>query len=599
MLQKFTKLKFLRHAFKIVWLSARWEAAAHAVIVMLSSVLPLVIVYLMKLIIDAVTQGLAAEDKSVAVARILIFIGVIGLCVLLNNALSALSSYLSEKLSLKAEDHLSDVLHDKSIVLDLQYYENPDYFDTLHRAQQGAIQRPAGAFKNSTQLLQNGLSLIGMMVLLFSFHWSVSVLLIAAVIPGVLFRLKFSQRLYRWDRSQTSTQRHAYYFHFLLTSDFYAKEVRLFQLGPLFIRRFHELRQRLRNEKMGIAKRRTIADIGANLITILAVYGSFGFMAWRAVYGFITIGDLVMYYQAFQRGLNYFKSLLGNAANLYEDSLYLSNLFEFLDLEPRVVDPPRAAPIFQTIKKGITVENLSFGYPSSSKSVLRDISFQVGPGEHVAFVGENGAGKTTLIKLLCRLYDPTKGSICIDGVDLRQFRVIDLRQQISVVFQDFARYHLRVRDNIWFGNVELAESSPRIRESALAADVDAVIQNLPQGYETTLGKMFEQGEELSIGEWQKIALARAFMRDSRIIVLDEPTSALDAKSEYEIFQKFRQLAKGKIAFLISHRLSTARMADRILVLEDGRIVEQGAHQELIEKGGVYARMFALQSEQYR
>ncbi len=598
MLKKLSNFKFLKSAYKIVWQSARWEAAANTLVVVASSVLPLVTVYMMKLTIDAVTQGLGAEDKEAAVARILLYVGVIGVTVLLHYAFSSLNGYISESMSLKAEDHLSDRLHDKSIALDLQYYENPDYFDTLHRAQQGAIQRPAAAFKNSTQLLQNGLSLIGMMALLFSFHWSVSVLLIAAVIPGVLFRLKFSQRLYRWDRSQTSTQRHAYYYHFLLTSDFYAKEIRLFQLGPLFIKRFHEMRRVLRGERLGIAKKRTIADVGANFVAVLAVYGSFGFMAWRAVYGFITIGDLVMYYQAFQRGLNYFKSLLGNAASLYEDSLYLSNLFEFLDLEPRVVDPPQATPIFQTIEQGITVENLSFGYPSG-RPVLHDISFYVRPGEHIALVGENGAGKTTLIKLLCRLYDPSDGAICIDGVDLRDFRVNELRRRISVVFQDFVRYHLRVRDNIWFGNIELDEESPRIRESARAADVDPVIRSLPQGYETTLGKMFEHGEELSIGEWQKIALARAFLRDAQIIVLDEPTSALDAKSEYEIFQKFRELAREKTAFLISHRLSTAKMADRILVLEEGRIVEDGAHDHLIAKGGVYARMFALQSEQYR
>ena len=599
MLKKLSKLKFLKHAFRIIWQSARGEAAAHAVIVVLSSVLPLVIVYLMKLIIDAVTQGLAAEDKSVAVARILIFIGIIGLSVLLNNAMSSLNSYVGEKLSLKAEDHLSDVLHDKSISLDLQYYENPDYFDTLHRAQQGAIQRPASAFKNSAQLLQNSLSLVGMMVLLLSFHWSVSLLLVAAVLPGLLFRLKFSQRLFNWDRSQTSTQRHSFYYHFLLTGDAYAKEIRLFQLGPLFIQRFHDVRRTLRHEKLDIAKKRTVAEIAAHLATILALYGSFGFMAWRAVYGLISIGDLVMYYQAFQRGLNYFKNLLGNAASLYEDSLYLSNLFEFLDLQAQVREPLQPHPIFKKIESGLIVDNLSFSYPASERSVLQDVSFAVQPGEHIALVGENGAGKSTLIKLLCRLYDPTSGAIRIDGVDISDFRVRDLRRQISVVFQDFVRYHLRVQDNIWFGNTDLDADSPKIIDSAKAADVDAVIRSLPNGYESILGKMFEHGEELSIGEWQKIALARAFLRDAQIIILDEPTSALDAKAEYGVFKKFQQLARGKTAFLISHRLSTARLADRILVLDDGRIVENGSHDELISEGGVYAGMFEMQSHYYR
>jgi ATP-binding cassette, subfamily B, bacterial len=553
----------------------------------------------MKLTIDVVSEGFAAQDKSSVLAKLLLYVGLIGVTVLLNNALSSLNSYLSEKLSLKAEDHLSDRLHRKSTTLDLQYYENPDYFDTLHRAQQGAIQRPAAAFKNSTQLLQNSLSLIGMLVLLLTFHWSVSLLLIAAVIPGVVFRLKFSQRLYRWDRSKTSTQRHANYYHFMLTGDYYAKEIRLFQLGPLFIKRFHDLRVQLREEKLSIAQKRTIAEVGANLATILAVYGSFGFMAWRAVYGFITIGDLVMYYQAFQRGLNYFKTLLTNAAGLYEDSLYLSNLFEFLSLKATVKEPENPLPIFKTIEKGISVQDLSFSYPASDRDVLREVSFQVQPGEHVALVGENGAGKTTLIKLLCRLYDPTTGSISIDGVDARSFQSHELRRQISVVFQDFVRYHLRVKDNIRFGNTELDENDARIIESAKASDIDEVIRSLPQGYDTTLGKMFEHGEELSIGEWQKIALARAFLRDVQIIILDEPTSALDAKSEFEIFKKFQELARGKTAFLISHRLSTAKLADRILVLNKGSIAEDGSHDELIKQNGIYTRMFQMQSQYYK
>ena len=598
MLKKLANLKFLRQSFQIVWASARWESIAHAVIGLFSSVLPLVTIYLMKLIIDVVAQGLTAEDKAAAIARILLYVGIIGLTALLSHSLSSLTGYFSERLSLKAEDHLSDRLHGKSISLDLQYYENPDYFDTLHRAQQGAIQRPASAFKNSAQLLQNGLSLIGMLALLFTFHWSVSLLLIGAVIPGVLFRLKFSQRLYRWDRSKTSTQRHGNYYHFLLTSDFYAKEIRLFQLGPLFMQRFHELRRQLREEKLGIATKRTIAEMAAHLATILAMYGSFGLMAWRAVYGFITIGDLVMYYQAFQRGLNYFKTLLTNAASLYEDALYLSNLFEFLELKATVREPQRPAPIFNSIRNGISIDNVSFSYPSTERRVLRDISFRVQPGEHVALVGENGAGKTTLIKLLCRLYDPTSGAIRIDGMDLRAFKILELRRQISVVFQDFVRYHLRVKDNIWFGNIELDEASERIIESARAADIDAVIRTLPNGYETTLGKMFEHGEELSIGEWQKIALARAFLRDAQIIILDEPTSALDAKAEYEVFKKFQELARGKTAFLISHRLSTAKLADRILVLDDGTIVENGPHDELMKNDGIYRRMFEMQSQYY-
>lgn len=553
----------------------------------------------MKLVIDSITIGISAADKSAAFGKIILYIGLIGLATLLSHALSSINSYLSEHLSLNIWDYLSDILHSKSIEVDLEYYENPDYFDTLHRAQQGAIQKPTSAFNNSVQLLQNGLSMVAMLGVLFSFHWLITVILVFAAIPGVLFRLKFSQRLYRWDRSKTSTQRHVSYFQYLLTSDYFAKEIRLFQLGPLFIKRFHELRELLRKEKLSIAVKRTIADFIAQFITVLAIYGSFTFMAFRAVHGLITLGDLVMYYQAFQRGMNFFRTLLSNGASLMEDTLYLSNLFEFLDLQPKITDPAEPQTIFSTITRHIEWKNVSFEYPSTDRYVLDDISISIKPGEQIALVGENGAGKSTFIKLLCRLYDPTGGDIYIDGRNIKEYRVQDLRKQISVVFQDFVRYHMKVRDNIWFGNVDLEKDDPQIQSSAIAAGVDSVIRKLSNGYDTTLGKMFEHGEELSMGEWQKIALARAFLRPAQIIVLDEPTSALDAKAEYDIFKKFKKLAQGKTAFLISHRLSSARLADRILVLENGKIVEDGSHDELIALNGTYAKMFALQSENYR
>ena len=598
-IRRLKNLKYLIDSLQIVWKSSRFDAIQTIFILIFLSILPLVSVYLMKLTVDSVTAGVTSADKLAAFHQILLYIGLIFGAATFSHVLTALNGFVSERLSLKVMDYLSDILHRKSIEVDLEYYENPDYYDTLHRAQQGAIHKPTSAFNNSIQLLQNGLSMIGMMAILLSFHWIVTVFLVVAVIPGLVFRLKFSQKLYNWDRSQTAAQRHTFYYNYLLTGDVHAKEIRLFQLGPLFYKRFHDVRQELRDEKLAITKRRTIAEIFSQLVTVLTIYGSFGFMAWRAVYGYITLGDLIMYYQAFQRGLNFFANLLKSAASVYEDSLYLSNLFEFLSVKPKIIGPAKPRPIFKRLERGIKLENVSFHYPSTDRPVLVNTSLSIKAGEHIALVGANGAGKSTLIKLICRLYDPTTGRIKFDGIDIKEFDVNELRRQISVVFQDFVRYHLRVSDNIWFGNVELDERSPRIQESAIAAGIEPAIQKLPKGYDSILGKMFEHGEELSVGEWQKIALARAFLRDAQIIILDEPTSALDAKSEYEIFEKFRQLARGKSAFLISHRLSTAKLADRILVLEEGCIVEDGSHEELIRKNGVYARMFALQSQYYR
>jgi ATP-binding cassette subfamily B protein len=307
----------------------------------------------------------------------------------------------------------------------------------------------------------------------------------------------------------------------------------------------------------------------------------------------------VMYFQAFQRGQSALNQMMSGLAALYEDNLFLANVMEFLALEPRVPEPADPVPVPEPMKVGIELEGVSFRYPGSRENALREISLTIRPGEHIALVGANGSGKTTLIKLLCRLYDPTEGRISLDGADLSGFETGALRRQISVVFQDYARYHLTARENIWFGDTTHQAENGRVVAAAELSGADEVIARLPRGYDTVLGKQFQDGAELSIGEWQKVALARAFMREAQIIVLDEPTSSLDAQAEYEVFRKFRQLARGRTAVLISHRFSTVRMADRIYVLDGGRIVESGTHDELVRLGGTYARLFQLQASSYR
>jgi ATP-binding cassette subfamily B protein len=306
-----------------------------------------------------------------------------------------------------------------------------------------------------------------------------------------------------------------------------------------------------------------------------------------------------MYFAAFQRGQDFFRDTLGGMAGLYEDNLFLSDLKRFLELQPAVAEPESPRPFPRPIRRGITLDHVSFSYPGSSRRVLEDISLDIQPGEHVALVGENGSGKTTLVKLLCRLYDPTSGTIKVDDNHLHDFTTRELRREIGIIFQDFARYHLSVRDNIWFGNVGVPPDSAAIINAAIKTGADTVVGRLPDGYETMLGKEFEAGSELSLGEWQKVAIARAFLRETQIIVLDEPTASLDARSEAEVFEHFHELAHGRSAILISHRLSTVRMADRIFVLDRGRIVESGPHDELISKGGTYAQLFELQARHYR
>jgi ATP-binding cassette subfamily B protein len=589
----------LERALRLVWQSGPGWTVASVALLVVQGALPLLSLYLMKLVVDAVVTGLAAPDKGVAFGRVALLIGLTGTVALVDALCHSIAGLVSEAQAQVVTDYMHDILHAKSIEVDLEYYENSQYYDTLHRAQREAPFRPTRIVNGLGQVGQSGISLLAIAGLLFSLHWGVVAVLFAASIPGVLVRLRYADKLYRWQRQRTPAERRAWYFNWMLTRDRHAKEIRLFGLGALFRRRFHDERAQLRRERLEIATRRFVTELLTQASATLAVFGSYAFIAYRTVQGTITLGDLVMYYQAFQRGQSFLRQMLGGLAGLYEDNLFLSNLYEFLDLKPKVVEPRHPKPVPRPMQTGILFDHVSFQYPTGTRMVLEDITLRIRPGEHVALVGENGSGKTTLIKLLCRLYDPTEGLITFDGVNLHQFETATLRREISVIFQDYAHYHLTARENIWFGNVNLPPDQEQIVTAARNSGADDVITGLKHGYETILGKWFEDGEELSIGEWQKVALARVFLRDAQIIVLDEPTSALDARAEYEVFKKFRQLAQGRIAILISHRFSTVRMADRIYVLEGGRIVESGAHDELVRRGGTYARLFETQAQYYR
>ena len=582
-----------------VWQAGPGWAVANLALVVIQGVLPLLTLYLMKLIVDAVALAISAPGQSSGFGHVGLLIALAGGVACASAVIKSLSTLVREAQTQAVTDHMYDVLHAKSIQVDLEYYENPQYHDTLHRAQQEGPYRPTYILNGLIQLVQSGVSLAAMAGLLFSFHWLLAVVLFATAVPGVAVRLRYSGRLYQWQRERTSAERKASYFNWLLTGDVHAKEVRQFDLGTLFRERFRELRRRLRHERLQITRQRSWGELLAETGGIAAVFGSLGFIAYRTVHGVITLGDMVMYFGAFQRGLGFLRDLLRAVADLYENSLFLANLYEFLDLELKVKEctHPRALP--RPMETGIVFDRVMFRYPGSEKRVLQDITLAIKPGELVALVGENGSGKTTLVKLLCRLYDPSDGKIFLDGLDLRQFKIVDLRREMSVIFQDYVQYYLTARENIWLGNTDLPMADQRVASAARRAEADSLIEKLPKGYETILGKWFGDGEELSIGEWQKVALARAFLREGQFVVLDEPTSSLDSKTEYEIFQGFRRLLRGKTAILISHRFSTVRVADRILVMEDGRIGESGSHEELLQRGGKYAHLFEMQARHYR
>ena len=512
----------------------------------------------------------------------------------------SVSNVVNEVQSALISDHVQELLNAKSVEVDLEYYENSEYYETLHRGQKEASFRPIIIINGLFQLGRSFISLITMATLLIYFNWVAALIVAFAALPAAFVQYNYSSKNYRMQCSITPKERRALYFNRLLTNIDYAKEIRLLGLGQLFLSRYRDLRQQIREERLSLTLRRSVAESASQAVASAVVFGTFAFIAHEAFNGIITIGDMLMYFGAIQQGQSFLKTFLGSLVGLYENNLFLTAFYEFLNLKPKVEEPLNPRPFPRPIKSKICFEHVGFSYPNTSRVVLDDINLEILPGQIVALVGENGSGKTTLIKLLCRFYDPQEGFIKIDGIDLRDFKIYDLRREISAVLQDYARYHLKARENIWLGNVEMPEDMNQIIQAAECSGIDEVIKRLTKGYDTILGRELEKdGAELSIGEWQKVALARAFFRDSQLIILDEPTSSLDAKAEEEVFNRFKQLAAGKMAVIISHRLSSVTMADRIYYIKEGHVTEQGTHRQLMDQGNEYAKLFEIQAKHYR
>jgi ATP-binding cassette, subfamily B, bacterial len=598
LIPKLKKALYLGQAVRMVWQSSpRWTIARIGLL-LIQGILPLGSLYLTKLIIDTLTSSLTSQSVKTGQQLIMVLV-LMGVITLIADFCTFLADLVNTNQSHQVNEAMSDLIQAKSIEMDLGYYETPQYLDTLKRAQAEASYRPNQVLQRLVEVAQQSISLSAMMALLISLHWGVAGILLVAAIPSVLVKVSSANRLYRWHQQKTGIDRQASYINWMLTNAFFAKEIRLFNLGQLFRGRFQQLRQQLWQGEISIATKKSIAGFGAQAISSLLVLAAYAFIVNQTLQGILKIGDLFLYYQAFEKGQSALKGALTSLSGLYEDNLFLANLDDFLRLQPAVAEPAHPQVVPAPIQESIVFDRVCFQYKNSKRQSLHNISLTIKPGEVIAFVGANGSGKTTLVKILCRLYDPTSGTVSIDDTDLRDFKTADWRSQMSVIFQDYAKYNFTALENIWLGNIELPKTVESVTAAAQRSGADQVISSLPQGYKTILGALFDNGEELSIGQWQKIALARAFLRKSQIIILDEPTSAMDPKAEYEVFQKFRQLITNQTAILISHRLSTVKMADRIYVMDKGCIIEQGTHEKLMSQNEVYADLFETQAEPYR
>lgn len=567
---------------------------------LVAALLPAAQAWVGKLIIDAIVSATRQGMEPGAGLRfVLPYLALEFALLLISSTGSQMRSLLDRILQSQLTNHVNSLIIRKAISLDLQFFEDPIFYDMLQNARRQADTSALNIVNSSLQMVQQVITLISLVVLIVRFSPWLAVIVFVSAIPAFLSQSQYAERAFRAISRRAPEARLLNYLEMLLTGNDTIKEVKLFGLGQPLLRRYQELFTQFYLEDRAIAERRTLAGLGWGLLSNLAYYGSYAWIVLRTVAGQITLGDMTMFLGIFRQSQNSIRGLLDSLNRLYESNLFLDNLMAYLKLQPLLTTPADGLTAPAPIAHGIEFRHVSFRYPGSDADVLRDINLHIRPGERIALVGLNGAGKTTLIKLLTRLYDPTEGEVLLDGVDLRAYDLTSLHQRFGVIFQDFVRYQFTVRENIGFGQVDSLDDRGRIQAAADRGGASSIIENLPQGYETMLGRRWEKGQELSGGQWQKIALARAFMRKAEVLVLDEPTSALDAEAEYEVFRRFGELMEGRIAVLISHRFSTVRMADRIVVLSAGKIIELGSHAELIQLDGAYARLFNLQAEGYR
>jgi ATP-binding cassette, subfamily B, bacterial len=594
--ERISALRNVPTVLHIVWESGRLVVVLGLVFRLVASFLPLGLLWITKLIIDGIVHAitthqtvtshlwwLVAAEFSLAVFGSIVARGI---------------DFLDALLADKYTRHVSVLVMKHAAQLDLIAYEDPVFYDRLERARVQATDR-LGMIQSIGRLVQQVITTVSLSVSIMLFSPWLLLMLVAGVVPAFLGESHFAFLGYAKNFRQTPLRRQLDYLRVLGGSKEAAKELKLFGLANFLMERFSRLSDQIYDEDVDLARRRLVAGSFLSVIGTAGYYSAYVFVIWRTITGALSIGTLTFLAGAIKQASSNIQQIFSTASSIADQALFLTDLIAFFEMRPTIASKPNALPAPRPITRGFEFRNVSFRYPGTSRLVLDGLNFHFHPGERVALIGENGEGKTTIVKLLTRLYDPVGGQVLLDGVDLREYNLEDLYSEIGVIFQDFMRYEMTARENIAVGRIEQIEDLPFVQRSAEKSMADEVIGKLPRGYEQMLGRRFEGGVDLSGGEWQKVALARAYLREAQLLILDEPTAALDARSEYEVFQRFAELTAGKMALFISHRFSTVRMADRIVVLEKGRIAEDGDHDQLTHLGGRYAEMFELQAASYR
>ena len=594
-------LRNLPEFFSLIWSCNNWLAALNILLRVIRASLPLAMLYVGKLIIDEIVRisviasGPAVEnpDMSIVTIYVLIELGLAVFSDLLGRGIALLDSLLGDLVS----HEISLRLMHQSARLDLECFEDSDFYDKLERARRQASSRILLMSQVLAQL-QDSITVFFLAAALITFNAWLLLLLAITLIPAFLGETHFNSQSYSLMYGWTQERRELDYLRFAGASDETAKEVKIFGLSDFFGSRYKKLAGEYYRANRDLSARRAAWGGLLSMVGSLGYYTAYAVIIYRTVYGELSLGDLTFLSGSFLRLRSLMEAILIRFSSIADSALYLRDLFDFLEMEPRIISIDNSLPFPVTIRKGFTFENVGFRYPQMKQWVLRDVSFTLHPGEKLALVGENGAGKTTLVKLLTRLYDPVEGRIMLDGHDLRKYNLDGLRDAVGVIFQDYVKYHLTATENIAVGMIDERNNETRIKEAARQSLADKVIENLPNGYQQMIGRWFKQGTNLSGGEWQKIAIARAYMRDAQLLILDEPTASLDARAENEVFRRFVELTFDKCAVLISHRFSTVRMADRIVVLHEGKLLEHGTHDELLAVGGRYSELFQMQAAGY-